>query len=109
AAADRAHLRLAVRAQVVAGEDDSPRRGRAIDEAEHRQRGDRLARARLADEGELLAGVDRQRDVVDDDKGSETNRQVLDREKRAHGVDATRARVARPRSGPIRRSIWSAP
>ena len=81
-----AHLRLALRAQVAAFEDDPARRGRAVDQAEDRQRGDRLARSRLADECELLAGSDRERDVVDDRVGAEAHRQVLDREqRRGHG------------------------
>jgi hypothetical protein len=87
AAADGAHPRLAEPAQVVAVEDDPPRRARAVDEAEHRQRGDRLARARLADEGELLARIDRQRHVVDDRARAEAHRQVLDREQRGQRGD----------------------
>jgi hypothetical protein len=109
AAADGAHARLAEAAQVVAVEDDPPRRARAVDEAEHRQRRDRLARSRLADEGELLAGVDRQRHVVDDGARAESDRQVLDREQRGQRGGPGVARSGRPRRAPLRRSAWPAP
>ena len=65
AAAHGAQLRLAPGAQVAAVEEDAPARGRAVDQAEHRERGDRLSGARLADEPELLSRGDRERDVVD--------------------------------------------
>ena len=65
-AADAAHLALGLAQQVVALEADRAARRRGIDQPQHRQRGDRLARARLADERELLARRDRERDVVDD-------------------------------------------
>ena len=60
AAADGAHLRARRSARRSSpSKTMRPLVLRAVDEAEHRQRGDRLARARLADERELLAGVDR--------------------------------------------------
>ena len=65
AAADRAHRPLVERQQVAAVEpnraaDDPSRR---VDQAQDRQRGQRLAAARLADQGQRLAGVEREADA----------------------------------------------
>ena len=65
AAADRAHRPLVEGQQVAAVEpdraaDDPPRR---VDQAQDRQRGQRLAAARLADQGQRLAGVEREADA----------------------------------------------
>ena len=56
--------------------------GRVRDQAQDRERGDALARAGLADDGERLAGVDVERDAIDRRHGSalgaEPRRQVFD-------------------------------
>ena len=96
AAADRAHLAARLLAQVGTVEHDPAAALGAVDEAEDRQRGDRLARTRLAHQGELLAGRDLDRDVVDDHGRAEAHRQVLDREERRHRAD--RAEEAMPRA-----------
>ena len=57
---------LAPREYVLAVEQDPPRRARVRRQQAHcRQRGRRLAAARLADKPEPLAGVDGQRDALD--------------------------------------------
>ena len=65
AAADRAHRPLVERQQVAAveadGAADDP--SRRVDQAQDRQRGQRLAAARLADQGQRLAGVEREADA----------------------------------------------
>src|SRR6185312_17516612 len=56
-AADRAELRFGERDEVAAFEQDLPGDARALParQAERRERGDRLSRARLADDAERLA------------------------------------------------------
>ena len=103
AAAHRAHLRLAERAQVDAVEDDASRRARAVDEAEDRERRDRLARPGFADERELLAGADRERDAVDDRGRAEAHRQLLDRKERRRAHPCRPLVVQRTSSGRVAR------
>ena len=65
AAAHAVHRALRLRQHLAAVEPDRAGRLRVLDETQDRQRRHRLARPRLADQRELLARIDRERDVVD--------------------------------------------
>ena len=88
--------------QVLAVEADRAAGGGRIDQPQHRQRGDRLARARFADQRELLA---RRRSLNDTSsttvRGAEAHAQVLDLEQRLRRIVRTsgcrRRRAARRR------------
>ena len=67
-AADAAHLGQRQREQVPAAKEDASAgdgAGRARDQPQDRERGHRLAAARLADQSEHLVAVDLERDAVD--------------------------------------------
>jgi hypothetical protein len=84
AAADAAHRTFAQTHQVLAVEADLAGRVRRVDQPQDRQRRDRLARSGLAHQRELLAGGDGERDVVDDGRRAEADRQVADVEQLVH-------------------------
>ena len=99
AAADLAELVLGHREQVAALEDRFAAHdpaGRLRDQPEHREHGHALARARLADDAEHLAGEEVVADAGDGLHDAvlrlELDRQVVDREDRlrGHGAEATR-------------------
>jgi hypothetical protein len=97
-AADAAHLALRRLAQVLAGEPDRAARFRAVDEAQHREGGDRLPGAGFADERELLARRDRERHRVDDRARAEANGEAVDLEERRRRHDLRVSRASRSAS-----------
>jgi hypothetical protein len=93
-AADAAHLALGFSDQVLALEADRSGGHRSVHQAQHRQRGDRLTRAGLANQGELLAGGDREGDVVDDRRWRRSARSAC-RSRAAGGAGAHDLRVSK--------------
>ena len=100
-AAHRAELGVARLEEVLALEEDLARRvrGRGRQELHHRQRGDRLARSRLADERDGLALADVEARALDRDGDiaalAEFDAEIADREERrvSHGSREGLARV----------------
>ena len=82
AAAQALHLTLALGEHVLALEANFAIVGRGGHELQYRQRGDRLARPGFADETELLAGGDGERDAVDHPRRAEVDAKAVYREQR---------------------------
>jgi hypothetical protein len=105
-AADRAHVLLGQRQQILAGvadaaAGDAP--GRRRHQPHDRQRGDRLAAARLADDAERRAARHRERDAVDRAHrapiGAELRDQVTDLQQGLGHRDDDSAAGRAPRHG----------
>src|SRR5215210_4425027 len=110
-AADPLQLRLLELGEVAALEEDPRARGDPagpVDQAHHRERGHRLAAARLADDGERVALVDPEVDPVDRAQEAlprvEAGAEVLDLEQLAHARAAFRATFGA--SGGAGTSMW---
>src|SRR5688500_955097 len=92
------HLRLALVEQLPALQADAARDARARRQAQDGERRDRLAAARLADEGQTLARAHAQAQPIDDALASEMNADVVELEQRRHcdrsGMELRKRRVS---------------
>ncbi len=97
------HVALGQRQKIAALEDDFARgmpRGRIGQELEDRQRGDRFAGARFADQGYRLTLADVERHVVDAKRFAaaltEADREIADGEERIGGHASSASRLSIP-------------
>ena len=84
AAAQAAHLALALAQEVFAGKADGAAGDCAVDQAQHRQSSDRFARTRLTDQGEFLARRDVEGHVVNHRRSAEAHAEMVDVEQGLH-------------------------
>src|SRR5262249_55424640 len=102
-AADGTEFALALGQELLAVEPDAAMRRRAAwEQPHHRERGHRLARARLADDAEDLAGFDVNVDAMQDREPGDLELQVLDLEQAQCRSRCRRGSKMSRRPSPIR-------